>query len=155
MKKFLILILVAAGLCAAPVMAGEDTTALGYVVLCNQTFTNVADAGFFAFTTATNPIDVAQYKGRGKFVFSSSGDLLDVAVTNPCQVVVQHASAKTGTFANVTGAAVSLSTTGVTGTTSVDVGGLRQYLRVGVKLLGTNDVKQAVTVWFVTPRPQD
>ena len=148
MKKIYIIGIVSViGLCAR---AGLDTTGLNYVeIQAPRAFTNgttYTEAG------GTNAINISNYKGNAKLIVYASGNTTVNATTNSA-IVLQEASAATGTFATVSSVSISApsATSGTVQTISLDLQALKKWVRLGVTLQGTNSLNQYIGATLVTP----
>jgi hypothetical protein len=142
---FSVLIVLALAVCG---FAGLDTTGLNYVEFPVSSYTN---GTAYSDGATTNVVDIANYKGNARIVVFNSGNTTVNAQTNST-IVLQHATARTGTFSTVSTVTITApaSASGVV-TAPIDLGTLHRYLRVGVTLQGTNSLNQYIGAVIVAP----
>lgn len=149
--------LAAVVLLAVQCFAGEDTSQNEYLVIAAPAnYTNGTSYSIGQGAATTNTLNIGPYKGRGVIIVSGSADLTAHPTTNTTPVFLQHSTSATGTYATVSGVTfANMGTTGFVSTASVDTQILRNYLRIGVTLLGTNDVQRNISAVYVVPHLSD
>lgn len=151
------LAILAIALLSLPCMAGEDTSQNEYLVIAAPAnYTNGTMYSIGQGAATTNGLDIGKYKGRGVVVVSGSADLTAHPTTNTTPVFLQHATSATGTYSTVSGVTFqNMGTTGFVSIAYVDTQILHNYLRLGVTVLGTNNVQRNIGAVYVVPHISD